>query len=105
MNQVMNPVHDHDCSRCVNHGIFVSVAQGQTSVGIDSIYDLWVCPMDVGDLQDETLIARYGQHGDYISCSRHFADGYLDGHPIAFLRDKLNELDEQHQVYKNNAQI
>lgn len=47
----VEPTHQHDCGGCHFLGKFTD---GRT-------YDLWVCP------QEPTVIARHGEHGEYLS--------------------------------------
>lgn len=60
----MKPAHKHDCAKCIFMGRYEHDGK---------MYDLYHCPNP-----SHTLIARYGEDGDYISCGvnniKHFED-------------------------------
>lgn len=58
------PVHKHDCERC-NYL--------DTITDDDYTFDLYVCTQGFDDPELYTVIARYGEYGDYLSGLR-FAD-------------------------------
>lgn len=51
----LKPKHQHDCTRCVFLGAHIH--QG-------TWHDLYYCPVD---LMGPTIIARFGEDGDYMS--------------------------------------
>ncbi len=68
--------HEHDCESCL-------------FMGCHNEYDLYFCP-EPGD-----LIARYGEHGSYISVRKMHLGHYLfavANDPIKVLRDKLDAM-------------
>lgn len=54
------PVHKHDCDKCVFLGRHRDVARRN-----DRRYDLYYCPSDFGGAP--TVLARFGEDGEYYS--------------------------------------
>lgn len=55
MNTTIQPIHPHDCDRCIFLG------QHHDNIGA---FDLYLCPQLPGI---PTLVARFGQYGDYTT--------------------------------------
>lgn len=52
MSNIITPKHEHDCDDCEFHGQVVNH---------EVLHDVYYCP------REETVIARFGKHGDYSS--------------------------------------
>jgi len=70
----ITPIHEHDCECCKFCGNYVSKGE---------LFDLYFCPTE------QSLIARYGVDGDYMSMDVTLVDRYPTDHPLGFLRDVL----------------
>ena len=55
-----NPVHKHDCDRCIFLGGYYDKAN-------DQLLDMYVCPLLIGEKTATTVIGRWGVDGQYFS--------------------------------------
>lgn len=62
-DQNEKPTHKHDCANCIFLGNYVQFNRRNERV----VYDLYFHPRDADVYSNETVVARFGEEGDYYS--------------------------------------